>query len=372
MKNAFLIAPMILLLAACGSKSGEIEISMPKDGAPDKIIVAHDLISDLAKARQYEDLKTMYDTLKVENGKVSFPTDEKGDTRYMISFGDGRIAELYSSPGETLELDVDSYVPFAYTVSGTQLMEDITLIKSKTDPLDNKMMQKMRSGEVSIEDQQAYMTSYDNVMNTFISENPDSPAVIYALFYMQGEGYKKAYDNLSPKAKESILMPIISDQVARSNEVSEEMKAQEDAQANLANGDKAAPNFTFKDINGKEVSLSDFRGKWVVLDFWGTWCGWCIKGIPDLKAAYKKYAGKFEVIGIDCNETEAEWREGVKKYELPWVNVYNDQKDGQLIKEYKISGFPTKVIVNPEGKIVDITTGEDPAFYARLADFLKK
>lgn len=138
----------------------------------------------------------------------------------------------------------------------------------------------------------------------------------------------------------------------------------------MMRGETNAPDFTFKDIDGKDVSLSDFRGKWVVIDFWGAWCGWCIKGFPALKEAYKKYNDRMVVIGVDCNDTPQAWRDAVRKYDLPWVNVYNDQKDGELLMKYGIQGFPTKAIINPEGKLVDLTTGEDPSFYSRLATFL--
>lgn len=369
-KKLLLFAAAAMGLAACSSGKGEISVTMPKAGAPDKVVVERDLISDLAKARQESDLKPIYDTLEVKNGHVAIPTDERGDARYIITVGDGLMAECYTSPGESLKLDISSYDPLMYTTSGTPLMEDITLIKTMTDPLNIRLAKLMQSGNITMEDQEKYMRDYDAALNAFVKAHPDSPAVIYAMFYMQGESFKSTYDNLSAAAKNSILMPMIADQVSRGNEVDEEMQAMERERAEKARGDKDAPGFTLKDINGKDVSLSDFRGKWVVLDFWGTWCGWCVKGIPALKDAYKQYAGKLEVIGIDCNEPEADWKEGVKHYELPWVNVYNNQTDGQLLKAYSIEGFPTKCIINPEGKLVDITTGDDPAFYERLAAFI--
>ncbi len=147
-------------------------------------------------------------------------------------------------------------------------------------------------------------------------------------------------------------------------------EAEEARKAEVASGNIEAPNFTLPDLSGKKVSLSDFRGKWVVLDFWGSWCGWCIKGFPALKEAYQQYGDKLVVIGIDCNESEEEWREGVKKHEIPWLNLYNGN-DRAIYEAYDITGFPTKAIINPEGKLVNITTGEDPTFFTALADFLK-
>ena len=131
-----------------------------------------------------------------------------------------------------------------------------------------------------------------------------------------------------------------------------------------------APDFTLNDINGKPLSLSSLRGKYVILDFWGSWCGWCIKGFPDMKAYYQKYQGKFEILGIDCNDSEQTWKEAVRKYELPWLHVYHPQS-ATVLEEYGIQGFPTKIIVSPEGKVVRTIIGEDPAFYTLLDSLFK-
>ena len=126
-----------------------------------------------------------------------------------------------------------------------------------------------------------------------------------------------------------------------------------------------APDFTLNDINGKPLTLSSLRGKYVILDFWGSWCGWCIKGIPQMKEYYQKYAGKFEILGIDCNDPEEKWKAAVEKYELPWLHVYNT-RDSKVLEQYEIEGFPTKIIVGPDGKIVQTIIGENPAFYTLL------
>lgn len=131
-----------------------------------------------------------------------------------------------------------------------------------------------------------------------------------------------------------------------------------------------APDFTLNDLNGKPLTLSSLRGKYVILDFWGSWCGWCIKGIPQMKEYYQKYAGKFEILGIDCNDSEEKWKEAVKKYELPWLHVYNP-RDSKVLEQYEIEGFPTKIIVGPDGKIVKTIIGEDPAFYTLLDEMFR-
>lgn len=126
-----------------------------------------------------------------------------------------------------------------------------------------------------------------------------------------------------------------------------------------------APEFTLNDINGKPLALSMLKGKYVVLDFWGSWCSWCIKGMPKMKEYYAKYQGKLEILGIDCNDTEEKWKEAVKKHEIPWLHVYNP-RGSSLVDEYAVKGFPTKIIVNPKGKIDKIFIGEDESFYEYL------
>jgi thiol-disulfide isomerase/thioredoxin len=126
-----------------------------------------------------------------------------------------------------------------------------------------------------------------------------------------------------------------------------------------------APDFTLNDINGKPLTLSSLRGKYVVLDFWGSWCIWCIKGMPKMKEYYAKYAGKMEILGIDCNDSEDKWKAAVAELQLPWLHVYNNG-DSQLLEKYGIEGFPTKVVIDPEGRIANVIVGEDPAFYTYL------
>ena len=73
-----------------------------------------------------------------------------------------------------------------------------------------------------------------------------------------------------------------------------------------------------------------------------------------------------------CNDTKEKWLSGLEKYQLPWVNVFNPEtENSKVLTDYAIEGFPTKIIVSPEGKIANITVGEDPEFFDKLAEFLK-
>ena len=128
-----------------------------------------------------------------------------------------------------------------------------------------------------------------------------------------------------------------------------------------------APEFTLPGPDGIPVSLNELRGQYVVLDFWGTWCKWCIKGIPDMKHYYEKYQGKFEILSIDVGDDEESWRQAIESYDMEWLHVITDEESAQLLQGlYKIEGYPTKIVVDPEGRIIKIVVGEDPAFYEFL------
>ena len=90
-----------------------------------------------------------------------------------------------------------------------------------------------------------------------------------------------------------------------------------------------------------------------------------LKGFPKMKEYYAKYSDKFEILGIDCNDTEDKWKAAVKKHELPWLHVYCPE-NSSVLTDYGITGFPTKILIGPDGKIVKTIIGEDPSFYTFL------
>ena len=133
-----------------------------------------------------------------------------------------------------------------------------------------------------------------------------------------------------------------------------------------------APDFELPNLQGATTKLSSLRGKYVVIDFWGSWCIWCIKGFPELKSYYTKYKDKMEILGVDCHDTEDKWRAAVYEYQLPWPQVYCDDANlRRLGTKYGVQGFPTKVLVDPNGKIVKTSVGEDPTFYTFLDGLFK-
>lgn len=115
-----------------------------------------------------------------------------------------------------------------------------------------------------------------------------------------------------------------------------------------------APAFTYKDINGKDVSLSDFKGKLVYMDIWATWCGPCIMQMPALKELEEKYKNEdivFLSISIDPEKDKGEWEKMVKEENLKGVQLYAGQESNFPI-DYKIEYIPRFILISPNGDIL--------------------
>lgn len=115
-----------------------------------------------------------------------------------------------------------------------------------------------------------------------------------------------------------------------------------------------APDFTQKDVNGKSVSLSDFKGKYVLVEFWASWCSPCRAESPNLLKQYAAYKDKgFEILGVSVDHDKAKWIEAIKKDGLTWPQV-SDLKgwESDARKVYGISGVPANFLIAPDGKII--------------------
>ncbi|MFA7327001.1 MAG: TlpA disulfide reductase family protein [Candidatus Kapaibacterium sp.] len=121
-----------------------------------------------------------------------------------------------------------------------------------------------------------------------------------------------------------------------------------------------APDFSFKTIDGKELRLSDYKGKWVLLDFWGTWCGPCVMETPFLVEAYNTLGGKkFEMISIANDRSVEVVSEYVKKNEMKWTNTVALEGYAKgVLEQYGITSYPTMILIDPMGKFIDVKAHE--------------
>lgn len=116
---------------------------------------------------------------------------------------------------------------------------------------------------------------------------------------------------------------------------------------------KPAPAFTYPDVNGKNVSLSDFKGKVVLIDIWATWCGPCVREVPALKKLEEELKGKdvvFMGISIDDAKSKQKWLDFVEKEQLHGVQL-NTAYDGKLLNDYSVTGIPRFIVIDKKGNV---------------------
>ena len=322
------------------------------------------------------------DTVVTRNGSFNFSVNVTEPTIiYAYSPGSLRRQEnlgfqVIAVPGESCVLSGD--IKGIYNTDGSKFYKEYNMASKALDEsskpfieLAENLEKRMQAGESQEvirkeyhEKMPAMREERINKLLAFIKANPRSEGSV-AIIPQLGDlaKMKEAVALLSKEVREGRMKSIYQTAI---NQLEEQAQAESMAAAKQAAG-TIAPDFTLNDPTGKPLSLSSLRGKYVVLDFWGTWCGWCIRGIPKMKEYYSKYKNQFEILSIDCNESKEKWLAGLKKYAMPWLHVYNP--DNTSVREdYAIQGYPTKIIVGPDGKIIKTVVGEDPSFYQFLDD----
>lgn len=366
-------AALVLTSTAAMAQGGTFQLKANLKNLGDTIIV-------------YKGRGEKRDTILVKKDKFSYTTQLNEPKQLMFAqpaLFRRQVAEAFDLvcvPGETAELVGD--VKDRFDIKGTnfykQYAEVDAMLKAAGKELkdyEKSLSEKIKNGG----DREALMKEYDEKapgmqkakeekMLAFVEQHPNNEAcAIVAGELSSLENMEKAVGMLSESVKngrmKAYYQPIL-DRAKKRAEMEEKAKKVQ------ASGVEA-PDFTLKDMKGNDFSLSSLRGKYVVIDFWGSWCIWCIKGMPKMKEYYEKYKGKFEILGVDCNDTEAKWKAAVEKHQLPWIHVYNP-KGSNVLDKYAVQGFPTKIVVGPDGKIVKTIVGEDPAFYTLLDEVLSK
>ncbi|MDI3319479.1 TlpA disulfide reductase family protein [Pinibacter soli] len=281
-------------------------------------------------------------------------------------------------------------------VKGSHTQQELDLLNSQLKPVQNKMKpaseaydkaNKIYMEAVKNKKPDAELDSLKNVASnvkdgldpyyeemrainySFFKEHPNSYITLNNLRYYVSslplDSLQALYNKMSPQMQQS----------RNGKELAVEIEK-------LRGGSPGsmAKNFTTVDMDGKAISLADYKGKYVLLDFWASWCVPCRKGNPHLKALYAKYKDKgIEFIGIsDDDRNNAAWKKAVEKDGLPWKHVLrgldmdkrmkNEPYDTDISEKFGIHTLPTKILIDPNGKIIGRYSSEEEPLDIKLKE----
>lgn len=180
--------------------------------------------------------------------------------------------------------------------------------------------------------------------NRFTKERNGSPVSSFVLFAISpllngASDLENRYNALEPSAKKGSFAKMIEQTIA---------------EANFNKIGTEALDFSQKDTLGKMVTLKSFRGKYVLIDFWASWCGPCRAENPNLVDAFQKYASKnFTVLGISLDDNKSNWMNAIRRDKLTWTQLSDLQSWNNTVAQlYKIQSIPANLLLDPSGKII--------------------
>ena len=331
-------------------------LAVQPTGAQQVKYIINGISSDNGKTVSLIDRGTnqIVNTATVANGKFSMSGDADKDALMAIGIRENPWATLFFNDGTPMTINLNDS-----TLKGSPMNERLTRYDVEINaPYGNYIMKVQNMSEEEREKKKlelsgglmiAAMKMMEGVEKVFKDERESLIPVAFVSEYMQTFGLEKFDSVLATKpvwANHPIVKRVV-EQVAR--EKAEEEKKQ--AIIGQQFTDLEEP-----DTDGKMHKLSEYvgKGKWVLVDFWASWCGPCMQEMPNVVAAYEKYHAKgFDVVGLSFDNKKEPWLKAIADKNMPWTHL-SDLKGWRTVASevYGVNSIPDNLLIDPQGKII--------------------
>lgn len=293
--------------------------------------------------------KSVQDTIQVENDKFTWHADFPEPQKVYFMFPT-RYVELFLEQGNMqIKGHKDSLANLQ--LIGSKIQEEANRFQKANKDLEERLSPLFQKwGKGSAEEQLKIEQEYENITTErraratkYITANPESA---YSLSLVADRATMGSYEDVKP------AYDLIHPSILNTNQG----KQLRDRLAVLKRSELGTQmlDFTQNNEEGKAVHFADFKGHYVLIDFWASWCGPCRAENPNVLKAYNKYKdSNFTVIGISLDDNAEKWKKAIKDDGMPWTQVssLNGFKD-EVSDYYGIRGIPSTLLVDPSGKII--------------------
>lgn len=307
--------------------------------------------------------------LPVSNGSFTLSGATKNQEIYEVVFGNNAIAVPLINDASDVHINVDlAKKDDFYDVSGSdassQLKDLIKVFGKKNFEVEKGMasIDSLKQANVSDSVLQGAVNAQNNTvqdLNVYLKQfintasNPTLAALAlsWSARTLSPQEFDASLINLLKRYPDNVVLGRLKQEYDTQQAQLAEQQKQE--QENSWVG-KQAPDLTLPDVNGKEISLSSFRGKYLLVDFWASWCGPCRAENPNVVHAHNEFKGKnFAILGVSLDKEKEPWQEAIRADKLDWTHV-SDLKfwQSKAVQTFNFNGIPFNVLIDPQGKVI--------------------